>query len=69
MLRLQFLTPNAAWVFTFGDSLVQLADQPMFFERRKDAVAAAAAKRIEVTAASKGGWCLEVNETDEESED
>jgi hypothetical protein len=43
IVSLVFLTPNNAWVFLFGDSLLRLPEHPMFFSRKSDALAAASA--------------------------
>lgn len=42
-MRLQYLTANAAYVFTFGDSIIKMGDSPRFHDSRKSAIAAAAA--------------------------
>ena len=43
IVSLVFLTPNNAWVFLFGDSLLRLPDHPMFFASKRDALDAASA--------------------------
>lgn len=49
MLRLTYLTANAAYVFTFGDQLMRMLDHPMFFESRQAAVDAAREARLGVS--------------------
>lgn len=47
MLTLNYLPANCAYVFMFGDAPLRLADKsgdfPMFYESRRDALAAAQA--------------------------
>lgn len=43
MMNLRYLPANAAYVFTFGDSLIRMGDAPMFHATRGDAVRAARA--------------------------
>jgi len=43
IVSLVFLTPNNAWVFLFGDSLLRLPEHAMFFASKRDALAAASA--------------------------
>jgi hypothetical protein len=49
MMRLNYLTPNAAYAFTFGNDLLRMGDNDMFFATRKEAVAAAAQCRLKVS--------------------
>lgn len=41
MTRLQYFPANAAYAFTFGDSMLRLQDFPMFYRTRREAVLAA----------------------------
>ena len=43
IVYLVFLTPNNAWVFLFGDSLLRLPEHPMFCASKSDELAAASA--------------------------
>ena len=40
-MRLRYLPANQAYVFTFGEQLIRLAGEPMFYSTRKEAVAMA----------------------------
>lgn len=42
-VRLSYLPVNAAYVFTFGDAILQMGDAPRFFMDRREAAAAARA--------------------------
>ena len=48
MLKLNYLTANAAWMFTFGDAPLTLDQCPMFFPTRQEAVEAANGLGLEV---------------------
>lgn len=48
MLRLVWLTANNAYVFVFGDSLVRMGDEAMFFPTRSSARDAAAAHGLKL---------------------
>lgn len=37
MLRLIYLPANQAYAFTFGDALLRMGDEPMFFDKWIDA--------------------------------
>jgi len=37
-MKLQFFVTNNAWAYTFGDSMVSLDQEGMYFENRKQAV-------------------------------
>ena len=41
MMRLVYLTANAAWAFTFGDDLIRMGSAPMFHPTRRSALDAA----------------------------
>ena len=41
MMKLTYLYANMSYVFTFGDATINLASEPLFYETRNDAVAAA----------------------------
>lgn len=47
-LVLRFLGANNAWAFIFGESLVRLHNEEMFFQDRKEAVAAARRRGLKV---------------------
>lgn len=49
MMRLQYLVANAAWVFTFGDQLLRMRDDSMFFESRQAAVESASFAGLSVS--------------------
>jgi hypothetical protein len=51
MIRLSYLPANAAFAFTFGDSLIRMGTAPMFFASRNDAVYEARACGLSVTPA------------------
>ena len=51
-IRLQYFPANAAWAFTFGDSVLRMGDAEMFFRKRGDAVAEA--KRLGLTVERNG---------------
>jgi len=46
-MRLQYLVANAAYVFTFGDSIIEMGDVRIH-ETRQDAVRRAEASRLKV---------------------
>ena len=39
--RLQWFTANNAWAFTYGDQMLQLEGDDMFYEKKSAAIAAA----------------------------
>ncbi|MCZ2078342.1 MAG: hypothetical protein LC130_25505 [Bryobacterales bacterium] len=51
MTKLVYLYPNQAFVFMFGDALLRLEDEPMFYQTRPEAVAAAERHHLTVWAA------------------
>lgn len=53
MLRLNYLTANAAWMFTFGDAPLTLDQCPMFFPTRQEAVEAANKLGLDVLATNE----------------
>jgi hypothetical protein len=48
MLSLRYFPANAAWAFTFGESMVRLEDEDMFFAQRARAIHAADRKGLQV---------------------
>jgi hypothetical protein len=48
-MRLQWLVPNNAYVFMFGDQLIRLHHEEMFFQSRAEAVAAAKRRGLKVS--------------------
>jgi hypothetical protein len=54
MLNLRYFPVNAAWAFVFGDTPITLADFPLFFADRAEAVRAAEYRGISV---SREGTC------------
>lgn len=41
MMRLHYFTANAAWAFTFGDQLLRMEGEEMFFATKDEAKEAA----------------------------
>lgn len=48
-MRLTYFPMNAAYAFTFGESMVDLYGWPMFFETRREAVEAARERGLKVS--------------------
>ena len=46
--RLVFLPPIQAWVFLFGEQLLRLDGESMFFQKKSEAAAAARSKGLSV---------------------
>lgn len=49
MMRLVYLTANAAYVFSFGGTIIQMGDNPRFFSTKAAAILAARECRLDVT--------------------
>jgi hypothetical protein len=49
LTRLRYLPPNQAWMFTFGDTPLQLDGENMVYEDRREAVRAARRKGLAVS--------------------
>ena len=49
-MQLRYLPANQAFAFTFGDALCRMGDDPMFYQTRPEAVAAAARHGLTVWA-------------------
>jgi hypothetical protein len=50
MLKLRYFPVNCAWAFVFGDTPITLADFPLFYADRAEAVRAAEYRGISVSA-------------------